>query len=40
MGGRPAWGLGEELTNPRFKKIILLRNVTQGLGIGGLFCTR
>jgi len=35
-GGPPAWWLGEGLTTPRRKKKSLLRNVTQGLGIGGL----
>jgi hypothetical protein len=37
MGGPPALGLGEVLTTPHRKKVILLRNVhTESLG--GLDC--
>jgi len=35
-GGPPVLGLGEGLTIPHLKKESLLRNVTQGLGNGGL----
>jgi len=33
--GPPAWGLGEKLTTRNRKRTGLLRNITQGLGIGG-----
>jgi hypothetical protein len=34
--GYPAWVFGEELTTPHRKSNSFLRDVTQGLGLGGL----
>jgi hypothetical protein len=28
-GGPPAWGLGELLTTPHLKKLVMLRNITR-----------